>query len=140
VSVRESAFVAGRPANSRPIRWAAKYLGPVGLVASGRSWFPFYAVLHHIGRRSGRAYATPIVALRTADGFLIPLPFGDATQWARNLFAAGVGELRYGGRMYQVSEPRVVDREAVRENLPRLVAFMTRRIGLRQFVSVRSPI
>ena len=77
------------------------------------------------------------MALRTRDGFFVPLPFGDATQWAKNLFAAGGGVVKYAGREYRVTEPQVVEREAIADRLPKLVRFASRRIGLRQFIEVR---
>jgi deazaflavin-dependent oxidoreductase (nitroreductase family) len=107
------------------------------LPLAGTRWFPYYAILRHTGRTSGKAYATPVVARPTPDGFLIPLPFGDATQWARNLFAAGGGTLRYAGREQRIAEPRIVDREVGGAHLPRVVRFVAGRLGLRQYVLVR---
>ena len=104
---------------------------------AGRRLFPLWAILRHTGRKSGTAYATPVVALRTRDGFFVPLPFGDATQWAKNFFAAGGGAIKYAGREYRVVEPRIVEREDIADRLPRLVRFASRRLGLRQFVAVR---
>jgi deazaflavin-dependent oxidoreductase (nitroreductase family) len=132
-----STFDAGRPRISRPIRAIARPLGPIARPIAGKRWFPFYAVLHHTGRTSGKAYSTPVVALRTPDGFIVPLPFGDATQWARNVFAAGGGSLTFAGHDYRMVEPRVVDREDARAYLPAFVRFLAARLGLRQFVLVR---
>lgn len=131
-------FAAGAPRISGPIRRLARHLGPLARPMAGKGWFPLYAVLQHTGRRSGKGYATPVVALRTIDGFIIPLPFGDATQWARNLFAAGGASLRWAGRDYRIAEPNVIDRADARAELPRLVRFLSTRLGLRQFVLVRS--
>lgn len=130
-------FHAGRPRLSGPIRRLSRPLVPVGLPLAGRRWFPYYAILRHAGRKSGKAYSTPVVARPTADGFLIPLPFGDATQWARNLFAAGGGTLRYAGREHRIAEPQVVDREVGEAHLPRPLRFVAGRLGLRQYVLVR---
>jgi deazaflavin-dependent oxidoreductase (nitroreductase family) len=131
-------FDAGRPRLSGPIRRMARPLGPIALPISGTRWFPLYSILRHTGRTSGKAYSTPVVALRTPEGFLIPLPFGDATQWARNLFASDGGRLRHAGREYEIGEPRVVDRDAAEAYLPRLVRFLAKRLGLRQYVVVRA--
>ena len=105
MSTTPTAFEAGRPRLSRPIRAVARRLGPIAVPVAGRRWFPFYAILRHTGRTSGKPYATPVVGLRTPDGFLIPLPFGDASQWARNLFAAG------GGSLYARGESRALSRD-----------------------------
>ena len=130
-------FDAGRPRRSLPIRWLARAVEPVASHMAGNRWFPLWAILRHTGRTSGRVYATPVVGLRTPDGFMIPLPFGDQTQWAKNLFAAGGGSLRFAGREYRVAEPQVIDHEAAKAHLSRVLAFVTARLGLRQYVLVR---
>ena len=137
MSMTPTTFEAGAPRISGPIRRIARPLGPLARPIAGKRWFPFYAVLHHAGRTSGTAYATPVVALRTPDGFIVPLPFGDATQWARNLFAAGGGTLTFAGREYRITQPRVIDRVDARAVLPAVVRFLAARLGLRQFVVVR---
>jgi deazaflavin-dependent oxidoreductase (nitroreductase family) len=137
MTTTQTPIQAGRPRWSTPIHWIARPLGPLALPVAGRRWFPFWAILHHTGRRSGAAYATPVVSLPTPDGFLIPLPFGDRTQWAKNLFAAGGGRLRRAGRDVPVIDPEIVEREAVGPYLPALVRFLRRQLGLRQFVRVR---
>jgi deazaflavin-dependent oxidoreductase (nitroreductase family) len=137
MSGTQTTFEAGPPRISGPIRRLARRLGPIARPMAGRGWLPLYAVLHHIGRTSGKTYATPVVALRTPDGFIVPLPFGDATHWARNLFAAGGGSLTWAGHEYRIGEPRVIDRVEAGGRLPLLVRFLSARMGLRQFVLVR---
>lgn len=63
---------------NRVLRPAAAYLPPL-------------AVLHHIGRRSGTPYDTPVQAYRAKDGFLIACAYSENPQWALNLQAAGCG-------------------------------------------------
>ena len=91
------------------LRRIAVVFGPLARPLAGRRWFRLWGVLHHVGRTSGRPYATPIVARRVTDGFVIPLPFGERTQWLRNLQAAGAGTIRWDGRDYGFVDPRVVD-------------------------------
>lgn len=45
----------------------------------------------HIGRRSGRAYRTPMLAFRDGDGngVVFALTYGPGAQWVRNVLAAG---------------------------------------------------
>ena len=127
----------GAPRRSGAIRSVSKASVPLGRIAAGRRLLPLYAVLHHKGRTSGRTYATPVVARKTADGFVIPLPFGDRTQWSRNLIAAGGGSLRYAGRDYAITQPEVVEFPAVRAAFNRLMQFGVRLFGIRHFVRVR---
>src|SRR5689334_5270100 len=37
---------------------------------------PPLALLHHRGRRTGRTYRTPVVAFRSARGFVVPMTYG----------------------------------------------------------------
>ena len=41
------------------------------------------------GRRTGKEYATPVMAEPTQDGFIIPLPYGEGVDWLKNVRAAG---------------------------------------------------
>lgn len=130
-------FVAGRPRRSLPIRAIARPFGPIANRFAGTRVFPLWAIVRHTGRTSGKAYATPVVARPTPDGFIIPLPFGDATQWAKNLFAAGGGSIRFAGREHQVAEPRIMDLEEAAPHLAPPIRFVARRLGLRHWVIVR---
>jgi hypothetical protein len=76
-----------------------KAIGPAAKPLAGHRFFPLWAVLHHRGRVSGREYAIPIVAVRSRDGFVIPMPFGSA-QWPLNVLGAGGGTLHWKGRDY----------------------------------------
>jgi deazaflavin-dependent oxidoreductase (nitroreductase family) len=79
---------------------------------AGNRWNPIFSVVEHVGRRSGRRYAAPVAARRTADGFVISLAFGAQVDWHRNLLAAGGGTIRWRGRAYRVGAPARIDRTA----------------------------
>jgi hypothetical protein len=69
------------------VRVFNKYvLNPSALWIVGRRRM-YYGVLHHVGRRSGNPYVTPVVAKMTAEGVIIPLPYGAETDWCRNVLA-----------------------------------------------------
>ena len=133
-----SAAVAGPPRLSGPIRAIAKPFGPLAKPLAGNRWFPLWAILRHTGRKSGAVYETPLVARPTPDGFIIPLPFGNATQWAKNLLAAGGGSLRFAGREHLIGEPRLVDLDEASAYLAAPIRFVSRRLGLRHWVLVRT--
>jgi len=104
----------------------ARFTSPVTMPLAGKRWNPIFAVVHHLGRKTGRAYATPVAARRVADGFVIALAFGVQVDWYRNLIAAGGGTLRWRGRTYQVSVPERIEVEAA------LAAFLPiQRLALR---------
>lgn len=129
---------ASRPSNGGAMRRLAIRFGPLARPLAGSRWFPLWAILGHVGRRSGRAYETPVVARPAPDGFLIPLPFGPSTQWAQNLLAAGRGHLRHAGRSFAIDRPEIIDLETADAHLPVLIRMASRRFGIRHYVRVRT--
>ena len=83
------------------------------------AWFvPPLAVIHHVGRRSGRRYRTPVVAFRTAAGFVIPMTYGRDVDWARNMTHAKRCELEQMGERFALRNPRIVAFKAAEAHLP----------------------
>lgn len=80
---------------------------------AGRRWFPIWAVLHHRGRTTGKAYAIPvaIIPTRSQEIFLIGLPWGAKTNWAQNVLAAGGATVVWKGQRYAATQPRLVTPE-----------------------------
>jgi deazaflavin-dependent oxidoreductase (nitroreductase family) len=76
---------------------------------------PPWAVLVHRGRRSGRLYRTPVVALRRARKLRVAVLYGEQSDWVQNLLAAGTGQVVRGGRTYELIEPRLSGRFLVAE-------------------------
>jgi deazaflavin-dependent oxidoreductase (nitroreductase family) len=95
---------------------------------------PPFAVVHHVGRRSGRRYHTPVVAFRTATNFVIPMTYGRDVDWARNLLAARGGEIMQIGRTYPLHNPRIVGSVAAYPHLPPGVRTVLRAADLPGFV------
>lgn len=66
------------------------------------------SVVRHVGRRSGRSYRTPVVAVEAERSVYIALPYGERTDWAKNVLANGTADISTSGRTYAVDRPRVV--------------------------------
>jgi deazaflavin-dependent oxidoreductase (nitroreductase family) len=111
-------------------------LNPVVLPLAGRR-LRFYAIVHHVGRRSGRSYSTPVVADSTADGFVIPLPYGKRDDWCRNVMAAGGCTILWRGQEYAVGEPELIDRETALEMVPSSKRLAMRMLRIPQSLKVR---
>lgn len=79
---------------------------------------PPMAVLHHVGRKTGRAYRTPVVAFRSARGFVVPMTYGRDVDWGRNIMKTGGCELVRAGRRYTLGNPRMVDAGRAYPHLP----------------------
>jgi hypothetical protein len=92
-------------------------LNPAMLRLAGRPhWYA--ARLEHVGRRSGRRYATPVVASAVPGGFVVPLPYGPGVDWLRNVQAAQGGVLVVQGRRYTFTEPEVLRTSQLYPDLP----------------------
>jgi hypothetical protein len=71
---------------------------------------PPWAVLVHRGRRSGRLYRTPVVALKRARKLRVAILYGEESDWVQNLLAAGGGQVVRGGRTYELIDPHLSGR------------------------------
>ncbi len=82
-------------------------LNPAMLVLAGRAR-SYASVVHHIGRRSGRSYVTPVLAERSGNRLYIPLPYGMHVDWLANVLAAGFCEVEHKGERFSATTPAVV--------------------------------
>jgi deazaflavin-dependent oxidoreductase (nitroreductase family) len=114
----------------------ARATNPLMIGLAGRRWNPVFAVVEHVGRRSGRRYAAPIAARRTPDGFVISLAFGAQVDWYRNLVAARGGTIRWRDRCYPVGAPVRVDAAEGRATFHPIQRLLLRVAGVEGYVMV----
>jgi deazaflavin-dependent oxidoreductase (nitroreductase family) len=86
-------------------------------------WAPSFAIIEHVGRRSGKAYRTPVNAF-TADvggkpGVAVFLTYGPDRDWLKNLKAAGSGKMRRNGKTFSIADPQVLSREQAAQHVTR---------------------
>ncbi len=113
------------------------HLNPLIVKLAGGKRLKMVAVIHHRGRRSGRAYTTPAMARLTADGFVVPMTFGPQADWVQNVRAAGGCVIEWNGAEYPVVEPEVIDWAAARAAFPVRERVMLRLMGMANFVRLR---
>ena len=133
---RVAGFVSRAALSS--LRTGTRLFNPLILALAGSLRLPLFAVVHQSGRRSGRSYTTPVGARRTADGFVIPLTFGEGADWFRNVQAAGACVIRWKGADYPVIEPTVVDWATARPAFYPIERVLVPLIGIKQFVRLRN--
>lgn len=95
-----------------------------------------FALLRHVGRRSGKTYEIPIMVFRLKDGFVIVLTYGRQVDWLRNLQAAGQGSLRWHKREYVFQKPIFIDTKTAEQALPPLIKRVLRLRGVHEFVKL----
>jgi deazaflavin-dependent oxidoreductase (nitroreductase family) len=100
-------------------------------------WLPGFAIVVHTGRRSGRAYRTPVNAFRTAGGYRIALTYGADSDWVRNVQAAGGCDLIVRGRHVHLTQPHLVT-DAENAWAPPLVRQVLRLTHTTQYLDLSS--
>lgn len=96
-----------------------------------------YALLRHRGRRSGRAFETPVMAWPTAGGMLVPVSWGTESDWYRNLMAAQGCEVQLRGRWYRCGSPGLIQRAEALSYLPAATRAIAGLFPVQQFVLLR---
>jgi len=109
---------------------------PLTIGLAGKRWNPIFAVVEHVGRKSGRRYTAPIAARRTTDGFIVSLAFGAQVDWYRNLAASGGGTIRWRDHAYRVGKPVRIDVAAGRAAFHPIQRFLLRLAGVDGYVRV----
>jgi deazaflavin-dependent oxidoreductase (nitroreductase family) len=99
------------------IKPMSRVLNPLLRKLAGKRHMAMAAQMHHTGRRSGRSFLTPVGAKLSGGYFLIPLTFGNQSDWCRNVRAAGGARIRWKGDDYQLMEPELLDTKAARTEI-----------------------
>ncbi|KRB38642.1 hypothetical protein [Microbacterium sp. Root180] len=105
-------FVVGvRTRTPRVLRFAREMqrdvINPGALRDAGTPGSP-WAVVRAPGGVSGRVYDTPVGVQRVGDELYISLPYGEGTQWLRNVRAAGGATLLHDGHEIEATAPELV--------------------------------
>jgi deazaflavin-dependent oxidoreductase (nitroreductase family) len=124
------------------LRPLTKLLNPLVGTLAGRRFVPLIARIHHVGRRSGKPYMTPTGAHVADDTIVIPLSFGNRSDWARNVRAAGQCVVQLGGKSYHATQPQFVDamdaKPIVKQSFNAANRFGFRLLGIRQYLFLRT--
>jgi deazaflavin-dependent oxidoreductase (nitroreductase family) len=89
------------------LRLFTRAMRPVALRSAGKEGSGT-SVIRHTGRRSGRAYETPVIVARDDGHFLIALPYGQRTDWLKNVLGTGCAAIVANGCTYDVDQPEVI--------------------------------
>jgi len=89
------------------LRLFTRAMRPLALRSAGKEGSNT-SVVRHVGRRSGRRFETPVVAVHHDDSFLIALPYGKRTDWLKNVLDKGSAAIVTNGQVYEVDRPEVI--------------------------------
>ena len=130
------AGVLPAPVYRKVRRFNRRVVNPVALRLAVHQW-AYYGVVRHTGRRSGRAYATPVVLAPAAGGFVVPLTYGPGVDWCRNVLAAGGCRVGLSGRDRVLVAPRVVAADDPLEGVGPVWRALFRLAGVRWFLHLQ---
>lgn len=98
-----------------------------------RSRGPF-AIVYHVGRRSGKPYETTVMVEPAPDGFVFALTYGPEVDWYRNVLAAGQCTLLWHGRTYALEQPAPLALQAALPLYSPFKRMVLRKLGTKDFV------
>ena len=99
-------------------------------------WMPGFAVLTHLGRRTGTPHRSPVNLFRHGDEFVFACTYGADAQWVRNVLAAGRCSVRTRGHDVELTDPRLVH-DPARTRVPAPVRVVLGVVGVDDFVVMR---
>lgn len=98
--------------------------------------FGHFAILEHVGRKSGKRYRIPIIAEPCENGFVIALTYGKKVDWYENLLASGDGSLRWKNQDFSLVNPRFVAAETGLAAFPPLLQPILRRKNIEYYLKL----
>ena len=83
-------------------------------------WLPGFAIVTHVGRRSGRRYRTPVNVFRSDGRYVFALTYGRESDWVRNVLAAGTCEVETRRSTVTLTNPELFT-DPTRRHVPHAV-------------------
>ena len=121
------------PLSRRAARFNQRYTNQLTRHIAG--WAPGFALLEHVGRRSGRVYETPVNVFKVQGNYLFALTYGES-EWMKNVLAARRCAIRTGRRRIELGEPERF-RDPSRRLIPIPARWILKVAGVDDFVMLR---
>jgi deazaflavin-dependent oxidoreductase (nitroreductase family) len=95
---------------------------------------PYFGVVVHRGRSTGRVYRTPVTAFPYRDGFVVALTYGRDVDWLKNVIAEGGCRLVHRGRTIHLTGPRVLSLRQEDQAIPGWIRGILRLLTVDQIL------
>ena len=96
--------------------------------------FGHFAILSHVGRKSGKIYRIPIIAEPIKNGFVIALTYGLKVDWYENVTAKGGCSLNWKNKEYILINPEFIDKEIGVTAFPSIFRSVLRKKGIQYYL------
>ena len=100
-------------------------------------WAPTFAIVTHVGRRSGHVHETPVNVFRVGDQYVVALTYGES-QWVKNVLSAGECTVRTCRRDVRLVQPECVI-DPSRHWIPMPFRWVLRLLDVDRFLVLRAP-
>lgn len=107
--------------------YVKRFANPVLVNLAGHGWF---VELEHLGRKSGTAHRTPLMAFRDGDTITIALTYGPGVQWLKNVRASGRARMHWRDKMLHLGPPQDLATEDGLARMPQPVRSVLDVTGL----------
>jgi deazaflavin-dependent oxidoreductase (nitroreductase family) len=114
--------------------WLAQFNRPVTnpVLRPMAKRLPYFGVVLHRGRTSGRLYRTPVTTFPHGDGFVIALTYGRDVDWVKNVITAGRCRLIQRRRAVDLVGPRVTPLREDGGAIPGWIRIILRMLRVRE--------
>lgn len=119
------------------LEFLKKYINPLTLKLA-RGQRGSFAIVQHTGRRSGKAYETPIIVQPGAGGYVFELTYGPQVDWFQNVLAAGGCTLVRHGEVYDIVRIEPLDVGTGRAAFPQPQHFILKTLGMKYFYVMKT--
>ena len=96
--------------------------------------FGHFAILSHVGRKSGKLYQIPIIAEPIENGFVIALTYGKKVDWYENVIARGSCSLYWKNQEYTLINPALIDKKVGVRAFPTLFRTGLQKMGIEYYL------
>lgn len=97
---------------------------------------PPFAIVEHVGRRTGKTYRTPLMAFPTEHQMIIALTYGVETDWIKNVLARGGCLMDYKGQTFELWDPELRHTPPSEQPLPPLIKWMLQLLKVNDFLAL----
>jgi deazaflavin-dependent oxidoreductase (nitroreductase family) len=119
------------------VRVFNKYVTNKVLIHFAGRKFGHFAILSHVGRKSGKLYRIPIIAEPIDGGFVIALTYGKKVDWYENVRAKGSCSIYWKKAYYHLIHPELIDKEIGLMAFPKTIRSALRRSGTEFFLKLQ---
>jgi deazaflavin-dependent oxidoreductase (nitroreductase family) len=98
---------------------------------------PYFGIVVHRGRVSGRVYRTPVNVFLQGEEVIFALTYGPDRDWVRNVIHRGRFSLIHRGRSIELIEPRLQETKEAPAAVPAVARVILRRASVHTFLLAR---